>query len=311
MHLADLVPLLLGTICSATWWFVRDVRRRTRAVMTMGLCLVLYALPWFTGGHIVCRGLTALVCCAVFAPKLLDAATAPTVWKTRTLGDWASYLINPFVLCFRRHLLDRPRPASANRALCLRGAAQIGVGGAVLYWAFTTDWDNGLFWLEHGTKLVGVYLALFDGGFVAINGLLGVCGGAYMVFCRHPVLARTPADFWRRYNRDAGRFLTEHVYARLGWLPVSARIGMVFMANGLLHEYLVLAICGRVVGVVLAFFAIQALAVALTWRMRPTGFAAVIATLVTISFNVATSVLFFLGVNSILPWYANIGTLGR
>ncbi len=271
--------------------------------MTWGMCLVLFALPWFSGTNIVYRAITTLVCCAILAPKLLDAAIAPEVWSKRTFRCWIFYLANTFVLCYRKHLLDPQLSQRRNRFLCLRGVVQIGVGSALLYWAFNTNWEISSFWFEHTIKLVGAYLAVFDGGFVLANGLLGCSGGAYMLFSRHPFLARTPAEFWRRYNRDAGRFLREDVYARLTLLPLSARIGAVFLANGLLHAYLLLAMGSQMAGAVFTFFVIQGIAVVFTWRLRPKGFTAVIAVLLTITFNITTSVLFFSSVNTVLKWY--------
>lgn len=310
MRMLDIVPLIMAMICSASWWFVRHRSVRILRFITGVQCLILFGLPWLCDSSVAYRAITTLACCAIFAPKLLDAVIAPDVWRTRTFRRWIFYLANPFVICYRKHLHDPQLSRKTNRIHCLRGVVQIGLGYALLYWAFYTNWEESSFWLEHSIKLVGVYLAAFDGGFVLANGLLGISGGAYMRFSCHPFLARSPADFWRRYNRDAGRFFREDVYSRLCWLPVSIRTGVVFIINGLLHAYLLLAIGGQMVGAVFAFFVIQAVAVIFTWRLRPTGFSAVVGILFTLAFNIVTSVLLFSGVNTIMAWYENVGMVG-
>ncbi len=304
MSVRDLFPLGLAVTLSAVWWVVRQEPKKLRPFVIISFWTILYVLPWFAGDNLACRGATTLACCAILAPKLLDAGMSPVTWNAFLFRDWMRYLLNPFVLCYRRHLLDKPRTAKHNRALFIRGVSEVLVGSTLLAWAFSVDWTNSSFWLEHVTKLIGAYLAIFDGGFVLVNGLLGLMGGAYMEFSRHPVLARTPADFWRRYNRDAGRFLHEDLYARIGRLPRQTRIGLVFLLNGALHEYLVLIMTRHIVGVVFAFFSLQAVAVILTWRLRPSGRVAVACVILTIAFNVTSTALFFAAINEIFPWYA-------
>lgn len=305
MSLVNIIPLLLGVALAAGCWFVRPALGRLSSFVIIASCAMLYALPWFAGDNIALRGATTLACCAILAPKLLDAGISPDTWNAFSFREWMRYVLNPFVLCYRRHLSETPRTAERNRGLLVRGVLEVFVGGTLLTWAFSVDWTHSSVRLEHVTKLVGAYLTFFDGGFVLANGLLGLTGVAYMEFSRHPVLARTPADFWRRYNRDAGRFLQEDVYARLGRLPRRAKIGLVFLLNGVLHEYLVLVMTGHVVGVLVAFFSLQAVAVILTWRLRLSGLTAVAGVILTIVFNVTSTVLFFLAINRIFPWYVD------
>ena len=305
MSFTDFIPLLLGVALSAGWWLLLPAPGKLRPLFVIAFWAMLYALPWFAGDNIAWRGVTTLACCAILAPKLLDAGVSPDTWNAFSFRKWMRYLLNPFVLCYRRHLLDRPRTPAHSRALFIRGVLEVLVGSALLSWAFSEDWTSSSFWLEHVTKLLGAYLAIFDGGFVLVNGLLGLMGGTYIEFSHHPILARTPADFWRRYNRDAGRFLHEDVYAQIGRLPRQVRIGLVFILNGMLHEYLVLIMTGQLVGVVFAFFLLQAVAVILTWRLRPSGRVAVAGVILTIAFNVISTALFFIAIDEIFPWYAD------
>ncbi len=74
------------------------------------------------------------------------------------------------------------------------------------------------------------------------------------------------------------------------------------MRYGLLHEYLATVVIGRVTGYMLAFFGLHALAVAVTFRWRPRGAAAILGWATTLAFIVTTSILFFAVIDMIVPW---------
>lgn len=74
---------------------------------------------------------------------------------------------------------------------------------------------------------------------------------------------------------------------------------VVFLVNGLLHEYLATVILGRVQGYQLAFFSIQGIAVALTFRSRPRGLVRVGTCFATLLLDVVTTTLFFASVDAI------------
>jgi len=120
----------------------------------------------------------------------------------------------------------------------------------------------------------------------------------------NPFAARTPADFWRRYNRPAQQFFDEDVFQPLGGLraPVRATLGT-FAVSAVLHEYLFDIAVGRVQGYQMVFFVLQGLAVAATRRVKPRGWRAVAWGAGTLAFNLATSALFFASVNEILLFY--------
>jgi D-alanyl-lipoteichoic acid acyltransferase DltB (MBOAT superfamily) len=124
----------------------------------------------------------------------------------------------------------------------------------------------------------------------------------------NPFAARTPADFWKRYNRPAQQFLYEDVFKPLGGRrsPVRATLAT-FLVSAIIHEYVFDIAVGRVQGYQAAFFLIQGLAVAATLRVRPAGRAAVPWVVGTFAFNLATSVLFFASIGEVLPFYARRG----
>ncbi len=126
-------------------------------------------------------------------------------------------------------------------------------------------------------------------------------------FSDAPLLARTPADFWRRYNRVFQQYFHENVFKRAGGRrsPVAVTI-LIFLLSGLMHEYVFGIAIGRVQGFQTAFFLTQGIAVAATLRVKPRGRPAVLAwTGATLAFNLVTSLLFFLSFHAIVRLYAN------
>jgi D-alanyl-lipoteichoic acid acyltransferase DltB (MBOAT superfamily) len=119
-----------------------------------------------------------------------------------------------------------------------------------------------------------------------------------------PLLAATPREFWRRYNRPAQQFIHDHIYRRIGGPPARA-ILLTFAVSALIHEYVFGIVLGRVQGYQTVFFLLQGFAVALTLRARPTGHRVWLAIAATFLFNVLSSVFFFASVHGVVPFYAN------
>lgn len=88
-----------------------------------------------------------------------------------------------------------------------------------------------------------------------------------------PLLARSPRDFWgRRWNLFVHKAALWHVFMPAGGVrrPIRAT-AFVFLASGLMHEYLIFAAVDGVprhVGWMLAFFTIHGLAVMLELLLR-------------------------------------------
>jgi hypothetical protein len=265
---------------------------------------LLAALPWIADrASPVSLFALALIAAAALPAKLIDGASAPDVWASRPWREWGFFLSLPFVVCFRGHLRDPERPRRDSALLALRGLAEMAAGGGLLWGAFRWDWRGTPLVVEHAVKLAGLYLVALDGSFVLATAVLRLSGFAVHDLSRHPVTATTPADFWRRYNCDAGRFLRENLFRRLPMRSPAARTMVVFILNGLLHEYLAWVMCGRILGYPLAFFGLQGLAVVLTARRHPTGPAALASGAATLLFMVAASTLILLSVDAVVPWY--------
>jgi D-alanyl-lipoteichoic acid acyltransferase DltB (MBOAT superfamily) len=159
------------------------------------------------------------------------------------------------------------------------------------------------FIVEHTLKLAAFYVAL-HGVFFIIVGLARRAGQPARLVFDNVFAARTPADFWRRYNRPVGQFLYEDIFKPSGGRrhPVWATL-VTFVFSAIGHEYLISISIGRVEGYQTAFFLIQGLAVALTLRVRPKGAVVPVAVALTLAFNLATSFLFFASIQHYFPFW--------
>jgi hypothetical protein len=304
--------LLPGTafVAALATWPARALGATARATLLAIVGAALLSLTISFPRSPVALKAVVTLSCVILTAKLLDLHVDAAGWRGRRLRQWVGFLVNPLVLVYRVHLLQPARPRAASARLLARGIVEISAGAALLWWAFHSDLSRYGFWVEHTVKLVGAYLCVFDGTFVAVTGALRLLGCHVIDHSRDPAFAVSPADFWRRYNRDAGLFLYEDVFKPLGGMR-SPRWGIVwvFLVNGLLHEYIAWAMIGRVMGYQVAFFLLHGIAVAATFRWRPRGVSAVAGWLATVVFLVASSVLFFGSINQILGWYSGGGLL--
>jgi D-alanyl-lipoteichoic acid acyltransferase DltB (MBOAT superfamily) len=137
--------------------------------------------------------------------------------------------------------------------------------------------------------------------------IVRLAGGVMRDFSDGPLLARTPADFWRRYNRVFHQYFYENVFKRAGGRrsPAAATM-LIFAISGLIHEYVFGLGIGRLQGFQMAFFLLEGAAVAATLRVRPKRPATVaVAITATLAFNALVSFFFFLSFHAIVPLYAN------
>ena len=153
-------------------------------------------------------------------------------------------------------------------------------------------------------KVAAFFLTLVPASAAAVAALR-LLGGRVREPMDNPFAARTPAGFWKRYNRPAQQFFYEDVFKPLGGLrsPARATLGT-FAVSAVIHEYIFDITVGRFQGYQTAFFMVQGLAVAATLRVRPQGWRAVAWVAGTVAFNLATSALFFASLNEVLPFYA-------
>jgi hypothetical protein len=117
--------------------------------------------------------------------------------------------------------------------------------------------------------------------------------------------AYLPNGFWLVLRREPSRSPRDLDLSRLRFKAPAALLSAlpcVFL-SGLVHEYVFGIASGRVQGWQLLFFLLQGLAVVVTRRIRPRGRITLLWVVGTWVFNLASSVLFFLSVNQVLPFY--------
>jgi hypothetical protein len=302
------------------------LRLAAAVVLSYGLATASY--PVFLLAGRIGRGLVLALCCSVLLspllippdrplPRFFAAVAAVMVvvklydlhfdsrrGRRPSLVRFASFLGNPFSLV-RRRLADEPRPTVLQNLLRLgRGVLGVSAGTAVLIGLFRVDWEGYPFLVEHAGKVAAFYVAVL-GGLDAVAALWRLAGGVARDYMDNPFVARTPADFWRRYNRPMHQFFWEDVFKPVGGLraPVWATL-LVFAVSAVMHEYIFGIAIGRVQGYQTAFFLLQGAAVAATARVKARGWRAVPWTAGTLGFNFVSSVLFFASMNGLVPFYS-------
>ena len=237
--------------------------------------------------------------------KMWDLHVGATKGSRPNFPEFLGFLANLFFLVWRKRGIE-PQPTMPKNLLDLvRGIFTSVAAAGALYLLGEIDWSAYPFLLEHA--LIAVTLFAFGAAqftiFVALVRLLG----GYIVDANDmPIAARTPADFWRRYNRLVGQFLYEDFFKPMQGRrhPVRATLG-VFAISGLIHEYLFWMAVSRSAGLQLLFFMLQGCAVALTLRIKPLGWQAIPWGLGTFTFSILTSVFFFASVHHALSIYQN------
>jgi hypothetical protein len=265
----------------------------------------------------------SVLCCPLLIPgdrplqRFFASAAAVTlvakIWDLRfesrrdsrpMLGPFASFLGNPFTLV-RRRLADEPRPSNRENLRSLsEGSVGLAVGIVLLNYLLHAGWEGYTFLVEHTCKAIAFWVAVLS-GLNAAAALWRLSGAKARDFMDAPFAARTPADFWRRYNRPVQQFFMEDVFKPAGGLHAPVRTTLlVFALSAVIHEYVFGIAIGRVQGYQTAFFLIQGVAVTATARVKPTGWRAGPWIAGTLAFNLVSSTLFFASMNGLAPFYA-------
>jgi hypothetical protein len=277
---------------------------RARGAVLLVLGGIVLAAPIFIPAHPRPGRMIGTLVAITLAVKLYDLHLGAGRGRRPSGKEFLAFLPNVFGLVERR-LDDLPRPGRA-RDLTTFGKGVVGVlaGGAVFAGTFVVDWLRVPFVIEHAAKVLALFATLVPLG-VAGSAGWRLIGGKGLDLMRNPFAARTPADFWRRYNRPVNHFFLEDLFKPLGGVSSPSRATLlVFAASALVHEYVFAVPIGRVEGVQTAFFLLQGLAVLATARLHPRRGWAAAGIAATLVFNVLSSMLFFHSLGAILPFYA-------
>jgi hypothetical protein len=300
------VALALSTDVVAAWAFYPALwlgrRGRLAALVAALLCIAASPL-WVPATLPFGRTLAATFSVAV-AVKLYDLYVGAGRGSRPSPRAFVTFVFNLASIVWRK-LGDEPRPSTReNLARLARTSLAAASALALVIAVFRADWARSPFLVEHSIKASAFFLALVPTS-VALATAWRLGGGEAREPMDNPFAARTPAEFWRRYNRPAQQFLAEDVFRPAGGLRRPVRAALVtFLVSALIHEYLFSIAIGRIQGYQTAFFLVQGIAVVATWRLRPRGGWTVVGILGTTAFNLAASVLFFLSANNVLPFYS-------
>ena len=294
------VILLFGGLFFPALALGHRLRSGVLVLLAVGIVLTLLTIP------VDYRLQRFIIGCAAIwiISKLYDLHFAHGKTAALSFTVFVAFLLNPFTLV-QRKLKHEPRPrAAANLWQIVHGGIVFSVAFVLTKTIWQADLHSWPFMLEHCVKTFVFMLAIL--GPVSIGvGAWRLLGGRARNVMEAPIAARTPADFWRRYNRLMGQFLYENVFRPLGGgkAPVRATL-LTFAVSGILHEFVFTIVLGQVQGFQLAFFGIQGLAVAATQRVRPVGSQMWMWTAGTLAFNLVSSVLFFASFCQVIPFYS-------
>ena len=248
--------------------------------------------------HVIRLACTVLA--VVFAVKAWDLASDDSATALPPIR-FVIHLFNPFSLAQRLVLADRkPTAASDCRSILLNSA--FGFGAVILALEiFRIDWARHPAFAERCAKTFAIFFAIHF-----IPNVLAALGRRVGIdstdFCKPFILARTPAEFWRFYNRPAEQFFRIHVFNQMGGLRRFVRATLAtFLVSALVHEYVFDIPAGRVLGTQFLFFSIQGVAALATAAYRPRGWKAALSTTATFGFNVVTGVIFVSSMNAVFP----------
>src|SRR5262249_30335673 len=145
--------------------------------------------------------------------KLYDLHWQAPLGLRLSLWGYLAYLPNGFWLVLRREPSRPPTPLDLRRLGFRAPAALASVLLCVTL--YPVNWSTVWFPLEHVLKVSAVAFAVV----LVTNALAAayrLIGGVALDFMNNPLVAPTPADFWRRWNVPAQQFLNEYTFRPAG-----------------------------------------------------------------------------------------------
>lgn len=284
-------PLLVGRV-AAPWR------------VPIGACLLIASSPWLIPSEFSMLRFLASISAAMLIFKVIDVALDLSRLRRVTWQEYFDFVTNPFTLV-RRSLVDERRPSQKqNLSRLLSDAMGCAASIAILAGLFKLNWSHVPFLVEHICKVTALMLGIVS-GLACSTALWRLSGGTARDFMDRPFVAKTPAEFWRRYNRNVQQFFWQNFFSgkRSRHAPIRTTL-LVFGLSAVLHEWLFLAAVGRIQGYQLAFFTIQGLAAALTARLKVGSNVVAFWVVATLAFNLTTSVLFFASIHAVTPFYS-------
>ncbi|MBC8116059.1 MAG: hypothetical protein H7062_16855, partial [Candidatus Saccharimonas sp.] len=222
-------------------------RSKRRAILLAVDVPILLSPLWIPAEVPLARFLAMLIAIALFV-KLYDLHVAADREPRPTWRTFIAWLPNLSSIVLRK--LDRePRPARSTNLRRLAWGSVGFVPGCVLLIVLSRiDWSGLPFLVEHSAKVLALFLTLVP-AMSALVSILRLMGARARDPMDNPFAARTPADFWRRYNRPTQQFFYEDIFKPAGGLrsPIRATL-ITFAVSAVIHEYVFSIVIGRVEG---------------------------------------------------------------
>jgi hypothetical protein len=303
-----LLGLAVGLAAALAFYSLRGHGGRTRKLAWLGSSVVVALSPCLVPLSAKPLRLVASLCAITFVVKLYDVFREPELAERLDLWSFLANLPNGYWLVLRREPGRMPATRDLRRLGWAGPASLLSLLWGAIVW--NVEWSTVPFAIEHALKASAVIFAVILIGNASAAGYR-LLGGTALDPMANPITARTPAEFWRRWNRPAQQFLNEYAFRPAGGFRNAVRATMVtFGVSGLVHEYVFGIAAGRIQGCQLLFFLLQGCAAAATMRVRPSGRISVVWIAGTLVFNLATAVLFFQSVDAVLPFYWPRGATG-
>jgi hypothetical protein len=303
--LANLLLAVLTAFAAAAASFpALGLGRWKRVAVLLVLSIPIFFSPLLIPADAPFLRFLASVTSVMLLVKLYDLNISACRDVRPDLRTFLLFLPSAFSVVLRK--LDSEQRLSRRKNLVhiAQGTIGILIGSAVLIGLFRLDWSGQPFALEHCAKVIALYMALIPTT-VAAAAVWRLFAGRARDFMDRPYLARTPADFWRRYNRPAQQFFYEDIFKPVGGLRSPLRATLItFAVSAIIHEYVFGITIGRVQGYQTLFFMIQGCATAATMQIRPKSTKPIPWIAGTLLFNLTTSVLFFASMNGVVRFYS-------
>jgi hypothetical protein len=303
MPWAWLIAAVLANVavCLVTFRWIEPLRDRWRIVAWLAIAIPTTLIPLLVPLDTKPIRFVASLVTITTLVKLFDAVRTPGGLSALGTRSSLAYCVNGFW-----HVLKRP-PAVVERSLDIR-RLMIGLPMTALVVALTSavfriDWSRHSVVVEHVVKTPLFVLAVALTANV-ISCFWRLAGGVGLLPMRNIVAARTPAEFWQRWNVPSQQFFLEDVFLPLGGRrhPVRATL-VTFLISGVIHEYVVGIAAGHVTGLQVLFFLLQGVAVALSRQRKFQVRSRTLSVGMTLAFNISTAALFFVSLNTVLSFY--------
>ena len=284
--------------------------------MAVGLVIVaLIASPLLVPAEMLFVRIAVICLAWTFAAKIWDcwgpgaSTKAADGGRRPSLAQYLGFFAHPLVMTIEESRWlppDAPRARELGRLAA--SAAAFAFGAAALRWMLVTRFGSSSFVLDHTAKVV-VLAVMIESGSQLACAAARLAGLDVRPIVDWAVLARSPAEFWHRYNRMVGGWLHKHVFVPAGGRRRYVRaMTLTFFCSGLGHECLFALLSGRATGYAFAFFMVQVPAVALSAALhrrlrRPGPGLRLLGWLATIAFVLVSSVLFFAAFCQIAPGF--------